>query len=434
MQRGKTEAETLRLNGWGVGDILEGDEGFGPERIWIISVGQEYFLCRWDRECNGHFDRESRNTTLSCREWKKVGYEPVPGVNEPEVNAKPVGTARNAEHPYLTEACFNKKEVPAGTPVHANQPTGLQLSRQQLKAACTEFFYWWSEQPGSNTQQGFDDWFEREGHVYLKSGESDHGSEAEAQLVPHTVREAIEKVRPLICNCSWNPDSHDPECPSGILQDALLKVEGLASQPVTVMYTNWRGESRNRTIVPKSLRFGSTEWHPDPQWLLRALDVEKNAYREFALKDFGSPQSAPSDKQALVIENLHDDLERMNNQLREAEIRLSGQSSAKQEGDKEAPDPVARFVRVHDDNGPLERPRWEIVPLCGEGEEPAPGQLLYAQPLSSEDQECLEECLLWLRSALNCPSWHWDPQQKDCAEEACAKAESLLSKNVVEEA
>lgn len=59
--------------------------------------------------------------------------------------------------------------------------------------------------------------------------------------------------------------------------------------PVTLTYTNYRGETALRTILPKSIRYGSTEWHPEPQWLLLALDVEKNADREFALKDFGQP-------------------------------------------------------------------------------------------------------------------------------------------------
>lgn len=73
MKRGNTERQTLELNGWGVGDILEGDEGHGPDRILITAVGTEQFLCKWDYKCTGHYrDRESGNTTLSCREWIKV--------------------------------------------------------------------------------------------------------------------------------------------------------------------------------------------------------------------------------------------------------------------------------------------------------------------------------------------------------------------------
>ena len=69
---GKNEAETLRLNNWGVGDLLEGDEGYGPDRILITAIGQEEFLCRWDYKCTGIFSDEKGNTTLSFRDWKKV--------------------------------------------------------------------------------------------------------------------------------------------------------------------------------------------------------------------------------------------------------------------------------------------------------------------------------------------------------------------------
>jgi len=54
---------------------------------------------------------------------------------------------------------------------------------------------------------------------------------------------------------------------------------------VRVLYTNYRGETALRTIVPERMYFGSTEWHPEPQWLLEALDLEKGQNRTFAMKD-----------------------------------------------------------------------------------------------------------------------------------------------------
>lgn len=83
MKRGRTEAETLALNGWKVGDILEGDEGNGPDRILITAIGEDRFTCKWDYKCTGEYQRESGNTTLSCREWRKVGYRA--GLDQPEV-------------------------------------------------------------------------------------------------------------------------------------------------------------------------------------------------------------------------------------------------------------------------------------------------------------------------------------------------------------
>lgn len=53
----------------------------------------------------------------------------------------------------------------------------------------------------------------------------------------------------------------------------------------TIMYTNWKGEKRERSIIPIMLWYGSTEFHPKPQMLLQALDVEKNQVRDFSVKD-----------------------------------------------------------------------------------------------------------------------------------------------------
>ncbi len=59
--------------------------------------------------------------------------------------------------------------------------------------------------------------------------------------------------------------------------------------PVQMIYTNWRGETSRRMIIPRRVWFGSTDWHPEPQWLLKAIDTEKGEMRDFALKDFGGP-------------------------------------------------------------------------------------------------------------------------------------------------
>jgi hypothetical protein len=55
--------------------------------------------------------------------------------------------------------------------------------------------------------------------------------------------------------------------------------------PVRIRYRNWRGETALRRIVPEHVWFGSTEWHPDAQWFLRAVDTDKAAVRDFALRD-----------------------------------------------------------------------------------------------------------------------------------------------------
>lgn len=54
---------------------------------------------------------------------------------------------------------------------------------------------------------------------------------------------------------------------------------------VFIVYRNHRGEVSERKILPRSLRFGVSLWHPEPQWFLEADDVNKAADRTFALKD-----------------------------------------------------------------------------------------------------------------------------------------------------
>lgn len=57
---------------------------------------------------------------------------------------------------------------------------------------------------------------------------------------------------------------------------------------VKIVYTNYKGVTATRHIVPVEILFGHNEWHTQDQWLMRALDIEKNAERTFALKDISS--------------------------------------------------------------------------------------------------------------------------------------------------
>ena len=54
---------------------------------------------------------------------------------------------------------------------------------------------------------------------------------------------------------------------------------------IKIQYTNWRGENSLRSVIPRKILFGSTEWHPSKQWLLYAHDVDKNDMRSFAIQD-----------------------------------------------------------------------------------------------------------------------------------------------------
>jgi predicted DNA-binding transcriptional regulator YafY len=60
------------------------------------------------------------------------------------------------------------------------------------------------------------------------------------------------------------------------------------SDSVLIDYTNYRGERSSRTIIPQKIVFESNEYHPEKQWILYALDVQKNEVRGFAMKDIHS--------------------------------------------------------------------------------------------------------------------------------------------------
>lgn len=72
----------------------------------------------------------------------------------------------------------------------------------------------------------------------------------------------------------------------------------LIEQPIMLSYKNYREEISTRTITPIKPWYGSTEWHPEPQWLLKAFDHDKGAERDFALADFGA--RAPAVKLELI--------------------------------------------------------------------------------------------------------------------------------------
>jgi predicted DNA-binding transcriptional regulator YafY len=58
-----------------------------------------------------------------------------------------------------------------------------------------------------------------------------------------------------------------------------------ATDTVRIRYRNYRGETAVRHIRPRHIWFGSTSWHPQPQWLMEAIDLDKDAERSFALAD-----------------------------------------------------------------------------------------------------------------------------------------------------
>jgi predicted DNA-binding transcriptional regulator YafY len=59
-----------------------------------------------------------------------------------------------------------------------------------------------------------------------------------------------------------------------------------------IVYTNYRGDINERRIHPLKLYWGSNEYHPKEQWLVSAMDLDRNVIREFALNDIS--ESTPN--------------------------------------------------------------------------------------------------------------------------------------------
>ena len=51
-------------------------------------------------------------------------------------------------------------------------------------------------------------------------------------------------------------------------------------------YVNWRGErGQRRATGPYAIRYGTSEFHEKPQFLLSAVDLDRGQTREYALSD-----------------------------------------------------------------------------------------------------------------------------------------------------
>ena len=60
-------------------------------------------------------------------------------------------------------------------------------------------------------------------------------------------------------------------------------------------YRNYRGEVSERQAKPLSIWFGTTEWHPELQWLMSAVDMQKGERRDFAMRDMTNVRDKPNE-------------------------------------------------------------------------------------------------------------------------------------------
>ena len=64
-------------------------------------------------------------------------------------------------------------------------------------------------------------------------------------------------------------------------------------EAVRFEYMNYRGVVSTRVVKPIRIWFGSNQYHPHPQWIMRALDLERNVERDFALRDISNWRPPP---------------------------------------------------------------------------------------------------------------------------------------------
>ncbi|WP_319520157.1 hypothetical protein [uncultured Martelella sp.] len=71
-----------------------------------------------------------------------------------------------------------------------------------------------------------------------------------------------------------------------VIEEGAARLDRLPEPPLVLPYTNWRGETAIRRIRPIGVKFTSTSWHREPQWILEAYDYDRQEMRGFAMKDF----------------------------------------------------------------------------------------------------------------------------------------------------
>lgn len=65
-----------------------------------------------------------------------------------------------------------------------------------------------------------------------------------------------------------------------------MSPDEIQGQFVVIDYTNWKGERRERRVCPILICYGAfPPYHAEPQWVLRAIDLESGEWKHFALEN-----------------------------------------------------------------------------------------------------------------------------------------------------
>lgn len=78
----------------------------------------------------------------------------------------------------------------------------------------------------------------------------------------------------------------------------------MANYRIEFDYTNYKGETAHRIALVQNFQFGTTEHHKEPQWLCRCYDLEKQDFRDFAMKDMRSVAISPTEERVVTRRSL----------------------------------------------------------------------------------------------------------------------------------
>ena len=56
------------------------------------------------------------------------------------------------------------------------------------------------------------------------------------------------------------------------------------SRAVRFTYTNNRGQTGTRRVIPLGIAYDRNEWNTEPQWLMTGWDLDRQAIRVYAMR------------------------------------------------------------------------------------------------------------------------------------------------------
>ena len=100
-------------------------------------------------------------------EFERILERQSPAVAVPEFNGWYCAQCQCGVDP--SEVTYQETHTTCGRYITDDEPptSPQRVTEQDAREIAIQFFYWWHNQPGTNTMQGFGDWLEFEGRALL---------------------------------------------------------------------------------------------------------------------------------------------------------------------------------------------------------------------------------------------------------------------------